>query len=107
VYFFSKSIKPFSIYRKMKYLTFDFDLWPCGQGHKILCFYVALYGYYMVPLLLKSIKPLRIYSKMKYLTFEFDLWTLGQSHEILLFYLTLFNYYLTIIFYLTIIWCKF
>jgi len=31
-------VKPFRIYCKLKYLTFDFDLWPRGQGHNILFF---------------------------------------------------------------------
>jgi len=34
VQFLAKSIKPFSIYHKMKYLTFDFEFWPWGQGHE-------------------------------------------------------------------------
>jgi len=34
VQIWGKSIKPFRIYREMKYLTFDFDLWPLGQGHE-------------------------------------------------------------------------
>jgi len=34
VQFLGESVKPFRIYRKMKYLTFDFDLWPWSQGHE-------------------------------------------------------------------------
>jgi len=48
VQFLAKSIKRFRIYRKIKYLTFDYDLWPWGQGHNILLFYFIfirlLYG---------------------------------------------------------------
>jgi len=30
----------------MKYLTFDFDLWPLGQGHekKTLTLFICIYG---------------------------------------------------------------
>jgi len=42
VQFLSKSIKLFRIYRKMKYLTYDFDIW---QGHKILFnLLICIYG---------------------------------------------------------------
>jgi len=54
--FLSKSIKPFSIYCQMKYQTFNFDLWLKSQGHKMLLFYLALYGYYMVQFLAKSFR---------------------------------------------------
>jgi len=67
--FLAKSVKPFKIYRKMKYLTFDFDL--CG--HKNLFFHLALHVYYIVQFLTKSVKPFRIYCIKKYLTFAFDL----------------------------------
>jgi len=77
----AKSIKPFRIYCEMKYLTFDFDIWLWGQGHKILFFYLALYVYYMVQVWAKSIKPFRIHRKMKYLTFDFDLWPWSQGHK--------------------------
>jgi len=48
VQIWEKLIKPFRICCKMKYLKFDFDLWPLGQGHKFCFFYLTLYGYYMV-----------------------------------------------------------
>jgi len=42
----AKSIKQFRIYREMKYLTFDFDLWPLGQGHKKIppTLFICIYG---------------------------------------------------------------
>jgi len=45
----------------MEYFTFEFDLWPWGQGHKISFFYLTLYVYHMVQILAKSIKPFKIY----------------------------------------------
>jgi len=66
VQFLAKSIKPFRIYRKMKYLTFDFYLWPWGQGHKKILLYLALQSYFMVKCLAALVKPFRIYRKMKY-----------------------------------------
>jgi len=35
-------VKQFRIYRKLKYLTFNFDLSPWGQGQEIL-FFIYLY----------------------------------------------------------------
>jgi len=67
----AKSVKPFRIYRKMKYLTFDFDLGV--KVTKSFIFYLSFYGYYMVQFLAKLVKLFRIYCKMKYLTFDFDL----------------------------------
>jgi len=73
VQFLAKSIQPFRIFCKMKYLTFDFDLWAWGLGPKMLFFYEASYGYYMLQILPKSIKQFKICRKTKYLTFDFDL----------------------------------
>jgi len=81
VQFWAKSIEPFKIYCKMKYLTFDCDLWHWGESHTILFFYLTLYDYYIVQILAKSTTPFRSYCKMKYLTFDFGLWPWGQSHE--------------------------
>jgi len=40
------NIKPFRINRKIKYLTFEFDLCPWGQGHNffLFSFICLLYG---------------------------------------------------------------
>jgi len=67
--FLSESIKLFRIYCKNE--LFDLSFWPLGQGHKILFFYLDLYGYYMLQFLAKSIRPFMIYCKIKYLTFDF------------------------------------
>jgi len=86
VQFLAKSVNLFRITRfcKNKYLTFEIDLWLWSQSHKMLFYYLALYGYYIVQFLAKSIKTFRFYCKMKYLTFDFDLWPWGQSHTILI-----------------------
>jgi len=34
VQFLAKSVKPLRIYRKMNYLTCDFDLCPWNEGHE-------------------------------------------------------------------------
>jgi len=39
----------------MKYLTFDFDLWPWGQGHENNNFYVFYLSASMVQIWAKSI----------------------------------------------------
>jgi len=44
VQFLAKSVEPFIIYRKVKYLTFDFDL----KVTKLCFSYLSIYGYYTV-----------------------------------------------------------
>jgi len=46
VQFFAKSVKLFSIYRKLNNLSFYFDFWPCGQDHRSSFFTSAFLGYH-------------------------------------------------------------
>jgi len=91
----AKYVKPFKIYRKLNYLSFYFDLSPCGRDHRILFFKSATLDYHIVRFFskldhdlsqmkytnimrcnffAKYAKLFRIYHKMKYLIVDFDLW---------------------------------
>jgi len=88
----AKSIKPFRSYRIITYLTFEFDLWPCDQGHQ-MCFLCSFFkSFYMVQYLAKSAKPIRIYHKFK--IFDFWFWPLGQGPKCVFFKQTFDRYYM-------------
>jgi len=82
VHLLVKSVKPFRVYRLIKYLTLDFDFRTCDQVHKMYFLCCFFNSFYMVQYLAKLVKLIRFYHKLKYYTFDFGLWPLGQGHKI-------------------------
>jgi len=81
IQFLVKSVRPFRIYRQLKYLTFDFWRFDITEFYFLINLFRLLYG--------ASFSKIRqaamIYRRINYLQFGFGLWPWGQGKKVLLF----------------------